>query len=673
MSETPDWPAIMARLHDAAVEYVEDRGWALIPISITSKRPLIEWTHYQVSPPTIEEVEGWFEHGVETPSGDVVRYFGLGLLTGAISGVVVVDADNEEAAATIEAERLSTPHQAVTRRGRHHYFAHPQDGRRYGNKAGGYGIDWYDVRGLDFRGDGGFVVLPPSVAINPDGTVKHTYEWSLDLDWDDMRVWSGRPTTEAAGFVFDDLDLTTYRVPTVEGNLSVWERAQARIDDLGRRLIIGADSTDDWMIRYVGERIRNGADVEGAYADAILFHDTFFDRAFSPADPREVTWLRRKVASAAAMDRRNHPEDYDEEGNRREPPADEPEEAEDRRFAPLTAASIAEIESGAGIEWLLDPVVSPGTVTQVVGYNGHGKSLLVLGMCWALACGQPFGPFSVSHPASVLYFDYENPRYTLAHRMRTYMSMIGDPGDRLMLWNSNVMRSDRQQYPGSDLDLRSKEGRVAFAQWVEATRPDVVVVDTIRSAYSGLAENDADQWAQVNEMLAWTTSQKGRSGKPIAAMFLHHRNKPGQTGLGMEAGSTAQLTRVETQLVVTQVYLQKAEAKARGGLLDGDLTTASWTEAGKEVTPHGLLSQSLDEDERIRAMFQLSFGKKRTETDNHRTYYAGLARHLRTDSQRIVASQSVRQRVAELAKLGVDPITISRMMDVPLLQVQEWI
>lgn len=140
----------------------------------------------------------------------------------------------------------------------------------------------------------------------------------------------------------------------------------------------------------------------------------------------------------------------------------------------------------------------------------------------------------------------------------------------------------------------------------------------------------------------------------------------------MEAGSTAQLTRVETQLVVTQVYLQAAEAKARGGLLDSDIVTTSWDEMSKEVTPHGLLSQGLGADERIRSMFQLSFGKKRTETDNHRTYYAGVARDLRSDAQRIVASVSVRQRVVELSRLGVDAITISRMMDVPVLQVQDW-
>ena len=71
----------------AAMEYL-DRGWSIIPCSPSTKRPCIDtWKEFQTRQPTVEEVEKWLRLRPDAH---------LALVTGAISGIVVVDCDNEE-------------------------------------------------------------------------------------------------------------------------------------------------------------------------------------------------------------------------------------------------------------------------------------------------------------------------------------------------------------------------------------------------------------------------------------------------------------------------------------------------------------------------------------------------------------------------------------------------
>ena len=122
-----------------------DRGWTIIPLSIKGKMPLAEWKHKQTEPTTIEEVEDWFENGAPTKAGGRVEFFNLALITGSISGVIVLDCDNEDAVAYAKKHNLQSPIAVKTTRGYHYYFKHPQHGKRFANKVGGVARDWVDV------------------------------------------------------------------------------------------------------------------------------------------------------------------------------------------------------------------------------------------------------------------------------------------------------------------------------------------------------------------------------------------------------------------------------------------------------------------------------------------------------------------------------------------------
>src|SRR4051812_42684252 len=79
------------------------------------KVPAIPWRHFQFRLPTEQEIRAWF--GAEPMN--------LAVVTGAISGVVVVDADSNEAVRWATKHLPYTPWQTQTARGFHLFYRHP--------------------------------------------------------------------------------------------------------------------------------------------------------------------------------------------------------------------------------------------------------------------------------------------------------------------------------------------------------------------------------------------------------------------------------------------------------------------------------------------------------------------------------------------------------------------
>jgi hypothetical protein len=146
------------------------RGWSVIPIKAGAKRPVVRWEPFQNRLPTREEVEGWFRRWPEA---------NLGIVTGAVSGLVVLDIDprhgGEDSLTQLEVDHAALPETVEVMTGgggRHLYFAHP--GGSVPNKVA-------LMPGIDLRGDGGLVVAPPS--LHPSGK---RYFWEVSHHPDDM-------------------------------------------------------------------------------------------------------------------------------------------------------------------------------------------------------------------------------------------------------------------------------------------------------------------------------------------------------------------------------------------------------------------------------------------------------------------------------------------------------
>jgi len=148
------------------------RGWSVIPIEPRGKRPLVQWAAYQQRCAVVDELTSWFE---QWPNANV------GIVTGAVSGIVVLDVDRRHGGALslaqldIELGPIPMTIEAATGGGgRHLYFRHP--GGRVTNRVG--------LRpGIDLRGDGGCVVAPPSV--HPSG---RRYTWMLGHSPDEIEI-----------------------------------------------------------------------------------------------------------------------------------------------------------------------------------------------------------------------------------------------------------------------------------------------------------------------------------------------------------------------------------------------------------------------------------------------------------------------------------------------------
>lgn len=128
------------RITKAAHYYLGRLGVSVIPLR-TDKRPACEWTPYQSRLGSLEEATHWHANN-------------LGLVTGRVSGIVVVDCESREDAEWFWRHRGKTNVIVSTPRGFHLYFAWPGTTVNNGTHIDGR----YDI-----RGDGGYVVCPPSV------------------------------------------------------------------------------------------------------------------------------------------------------------------------------------------------------------------------------------------------------------------------------------------------------------------------------------------------------------------------------------------------------------------------------------------------------------------------------------------------------------------------------
>jgi hypothetical protein len=131
------------------------------------KVPAIAWREYQHRFPTDEELAFWFSD-IES---------NVAVITGALSNVVVIDADQPDALRWCLCRLPYTPWQTKTAKGYHLWYRHPR--RLVPNRAR---LETHEGKlAIDVRGDGGFVIAPGSV--HASGVIYvEAGDWSSPLD-----------------------------------------------------------------------------------------------------------------------------------------------------------------------------------------------------------------------------------------------------------------------------------------------------------------------------------------------------------------------------------------------------------------------------------------------------------------------------------------------------------
>ncbi len=167
--------------------------------------------------------------------------------------------------------------------------------------------------------------------------------------------------------------------------------------------------------------------------------------------------------------------------------------------------------------YIIKGLLAKGQVGVVAALPASGKSCFIPLLAYRLAQGQTVFARRTK-PGRVAYFGLEDER-GMAGRIQALQLKYGDAPDfRLFVRARNL--------------LTCPEEREEIKRIIRVGRPDLVIFDTLRAGWAGLAENDADQMGQVVAFAReLTTREDGEPGPSV--LNVHHTTKAGgQTASG---------------------------------------------------------------------------------------------------------------------------------------------
>lgn len=140
-----------------ARQYVKN-GWSVFPIPFGKKEPIIKWGEFRERYPTDAELVEWFDN----------KDSNIAIVCGKLSNLSVLDGDGVSGLAEIIRLKLTSLGTVVTGSGgKQLFFTHSGESNKWTSK---------NHQGLDSRGEGGYVVAPPS--LHPNG---NRYRWSFGI------------------------------------------------------------------------------------------------------------------------------------------------------------------------------------------------------------------------------------------------------------------------------------------------------------------------------------------------------------------------------------------------------------------------------------------------------------------------------------------------------------
>jgi|GEM_PF-1248481 len=529
-------------------------GWSTLPLKQGDrfprsewKRPAISsWARFQIEPPRDDEVEAWARNG-----------FGVGVVTGAVSGIIVLDLDSSSAIAEAEARGLPKTVSVTTHKGRHLYFRHP--GGRIGNRTD------YPFRGADIRGDGGYVVAPGS--LHPGGSI---YGWE--------RAPGEEPVADMPRWLLDAM--TERTKPEAEPQRPEEDkRSSAYID--------AAIDGELAKLRRAPEGTRNHALNKAAFAlGQLAEHLSATDaRRHLESTARAIGLdegeIARSIASGWEAGKRHAREIPDAKAKAGASSASEDVRGEGadrkaRRGAAgqtVTAADLMAMEFPP-IKWVV-PGYIPEGLTLLAGAPKIGKSWMALGLALAVAGGgKAFGEIDcIAGP--VLYLALEDNRRRIQSRL-VHMGLRSAPDilEFVTMW------------PTVDEDCVPQLGL-----WLD-DNPDarLIVVDVFAKIKSAKGGNRPQYDVDYKDV---TALQRLAIDRGVAIILVHHTRKmesddpfdavSGTRGLTGSADSTFVLTRATGQ-ARPALYGRGRDIEEVEKDMEFDPATGRWSIAGPIVT-----------------------------------------------------------------------------------------
>jgi putative DNA primase/helicase len=166
-------------------------------------------------------------------------------------------------------------------------------------------------------------------------------------------------------------------------------------------------------------------------------------------------------------------------------------------------------------EMLLDPILPQKGLAMLYGTRGTGKTLVALGLAYALATGTSFLKWKAEKPRRVLLVDGEMPAAELQKRLSWHaIGNNADPGDSLKILCGDLMEI------GGIGNIGDPKVQAELEPHLEEI--DLVIFDNLSTLTAVIRDNDADSWNPIQEYMLRLRRRN------ISVLIVHHANKGGQ-------------------------------------------------------------------------------------------------------------------------------------------------
>lgn len=476
----------------------------------------------------------------------------IGVPTGEASGFDVLDVDPRHGGDEWEkANQHRLPETRIHQTmggGRHWLFRHVEGVH---NSASAI------APGIDVRGSGGYVVVPPSpsYSVVSDAEIAHWPDWLLAEILPKTRAADPKPAPSSydpipsarlEGFVRAVLS----RVSSApEGQKHFILRNQAMI--LGGVAHLGPLSKPDLVRRLMDALPATALDRKGAEKTAEWGVEMGMQ---NPLDLPDRPRLNGHAPEEPTPANDEHDGGEDQQTSAQPSPEPSPDAQPDDLIDPRSWTAPAEPR-----QWIVVSWIPRGVVTALYGDGGMGKSLLAQQLMTSVATGQPWIGQEVLH-GRALGIMCEDDEPELHRRQDSINRSMEIEPERL----DNLRYSARL---GRDNILMAFDGRdvgsitEAFNE-IDATcysfKPDLLVCDTIADFFGGNENNRS----QVRQFVQNTFGRLARTHH-CAVLVCGHPSVSGIASGAGTGGSTAWSNTVRSRLYLTAQDGDNADPNAR--------------------------------------------------------------------------------------------------------------
>jgi hypothetical protein len=473
----------------AAFSYAK-RGWPVIPLHTPAeggcscknedcrsvgKHPRTRNGFYDGTTDKVT-IEKWWETWPDA---------NIGIVTGIPSGLVVFDADSNEAERLIQNNGIPITPQVQTGKGVHHYLEHPGD--RISCLVN-------SKLGLDVRADGGYVVAPPS--LHESGK---RYVWAPDLSPSNVNIapmlpWMLEYVRQKQAEKQKTVDNTCWQAKVIKG--------------------VEEGERNNMCAKLSGLLIR----MEASETDAIEFLNTWNERNKPSLKTDEI--IKTYYSVLNTHDRSQlAPRTMEGQG--------------EGRLVTLGDIFRMEVELPPPV---IDGLLDDRDSLLISGSSGLGKSLITLEIAIAVTSGKKlFGRFEVCQSGPVLLVQSENTLKATKTRLNALLASASNPNS-LELYKRAI---DHISTPMIGKDIRHSGDLLdaKFTTWLQKKLFDIgaklLVLDPLIS-YHKMNENDNVVMRTALDRLTALTSEVG-----AAVIVVHHHGKAQYGGMNQARGATA--------------------------------------------------------------------------------------------------------------------------------------